>query len=406
MYPEADLDADTTIARLDSTMRGMLHGSCKIERESVYGAAIVLPQVARSMGWNRLLAGLTIRSFFFLILNVLLQLSLLYMINKEEQVMDLFGGQMHLCDFGAFINSCPSGPGCTGPLGTEYTAERLYSWNAYTVRKFARDSLLAVFPEKKMEIEEKVDVGEYGLEDYWCRLVCCYMFMLSLMGELVNNLRMFRLLFSIPTRAECWISGGENEDIEIKIAGMPLHWKVFSMLFVLVPKLWIWMLTAESGIHFLMDTGAIVDLIVNSVALSFILSVDEIIQSNLQNRATRYLMEEVVDYIPPEWRRTKTAKCDILNNYKSRNHGFYNFVTDLVELFPARCLGTFFLTAFFVVGYYKENCKWTEDGRLVSTPMHLPKSVNYDVLSFLFGSLWQNSEVQETFWTMPKKNGE
>jgi len=406
MYPEADLDADTTIARLDSTMRGMLHGSCKIERESVYGAAIVLPQVARSMGWNRLLAGLTIRSFFFLILNVLLQLSLLYMINKEEQVMDLFGGQMHLCDFGAFINSCPSGPGCTGPLGTEYTAERLYSWNAYTVRKFARDSLLAVFPEKKMEIEEKVDVGEYGLEDYWCRLVCCYMFMLSLMGDLVNNMRMIRLLLAVPTRADSWISGAEDEDIHIGIAGMPLHWKVFSMIFVWVPKQWIWMLTAESGIHFLMDTGAIVDLIVNSVALSFILGVDEIIQSNLENRATRYLMEQVVDYTSPSYERIPTPQGDVLRNYESRRRGCCNLLTDLAELFPVRCLGVFLLTAFFVVGYYTENCNWTDDGRLVSAPMHLPKSVNYDVFSFLSVSLRHVAEVHETFWTMPKTDGE
>jgi hypothetical protein len=178
-------------------------GECKIE-ESVYGAAIVMPQIARTVGWDKTMTMLTFHTYLFLLINIFLQAYMLRMIAKEENVMDGFGGQMFLCDFGAHLENCP-GPGCIGPFGTNITAPRLYSWSSIAIRNFARQSLQTLFPDKLNEISLKVDPGEYGLESYWCRLACCFIFMICCMGELAVTVKMFQLLYKIPTQAEPWI---------------------------------------------------------------------------------------------------------------------------------------------------------------------------------------------------------
>merc|ERR1719375_2832835 len=102
------------------------------------------------------------------------------MMFKEQNVMERFSGQMNLCDFGAHIEQCHeehAASGCIGPAGTRYTASRLYSWPQWSARKFVQESLKSLFPDKVHDIEEKVDIGEYGLEDYWCRTASVFVFM-------------------------------------------------------------------------------------------------------------------------------------------------------------------------------------------------------------------------------------
>lgn len=74
-----------------------------VENDSVYGAALALPQVARTAGWSLEYTSLACHSMMFLLTNLLLQGFLLYMLSKELRTLDKFGGQMHLCDFG-----CPA----------------------------------------------------------------------------------------------------------------------------------------------------------------------------------------------------------------------------------------------------------------------------------------------------------
>ncbi|CAE8601700.1 unnamed protein product, partial [Polarella glacialis] len=123
-------------------------GFCGIESESIYGAAVAMPQIARSCGWPPTLTSMVIRIYFFTLINLLLQGFLLSMIGTEQLVMYPFAGQMHLCDFGASIKDCPGAPNCRGPLGTEYTAARLYDYDTWSTRVFIKQSLQAIFPDK------------------------------------------------------------------------------------------------------------------------------------------------------------------------------------------------------------------------------------------------------------------
>merc|ERR1712176_885497 len=104
---------------------------------------------------------LAMRSLFFLCVNFFIQGYLLYMISSEELVMAKFAGRMHLCDFGAALSRCPGQPDCFGPGGSEYTAERLYSYHQWKTRSFILNAFREMFPDKENEIMGKIDPGEF-----------------------------------------------------------------------------------------------------------------------------------------------------------------------------------------------------------------------------------------------------
>ena len=221
-----------------------------------------------------------------------------------------FGGQMHLCDFGASLRHCPEMSNCIGPGGTVYSPARLYNYNVWSTRMFVRDSLKAILPEQAEMIDENVDPGEYGLENYYCRLVCIFIFMLAVVQDLSVTIQVAKTHWHVPTCAESWItystpSWASKEEVKkikglteldmvtFAIAGIPAHWKIFNFLFILLPKLALWLAVARSGVHYLMETAGIVDLIVNSMALAFVLDMDELIFNRFTTSLTRHIMGSI-----------------------------------------------------------------------------------------------------------------
>merc|ERR1719502_1231144 len=115
-------------------------GSVPVDRDSVYGSVLVLPQVARSCGWKRTFTTLTVRNYMNLFFNFLLQGTLLYMVTLESRVMNPLGGQMHLCSYANHLSSCQKdgcedvtseecqdfeSDNCVGPGGTRYNKNNL-----------------------------------------------------------------------------------------------------------------------------------------------------------------------------------------------------------------------------------------------------------------------------------------
>merc|ERR1719158_1888029 len=94
-------------------------GACAIEKTSVYGAAIAMPQIARSAGWPTSMVILTLRAYMFVLLNYFVQTLFVYYIYDSQTNMNPFGSQMHLCDFAAHIAHCPNHKDCHGPGGRE-----------------------------------------------------------------------------------------------------------------------------------------------------------------------------------------------------------------------------------------------------------------------------------------------
>merc|ERR1719454_2426864 len=71
---------------------------------------------------------------------------------------------------------------------------------------------------------------------------------------------------------------------------MSLGWKIINVLVVFIPKMLLWKITAEAGVTFLMETASIEDIIVNSVALTFVLNIDEMF-FELMSDAQKVMLE-------------------------------------------------------------------------------------------------------------------
>jgi len=387
----------------------------KLERNSVYGAAILVPQVARSTGWPKSFVFLSIQSYFFLIANCGMQSTLLVLIQKEQKVMNLFGGQMHLCDFGAHLDNCPNGPGCTGPAGSNITAPRMYSYPLWSTRTFVRDSLKTVFPRHANSIDEKIDPGEYGVESYSCRCLCCFIFMMHVIDDAILCYEMFNLLYSVPPRTDLWIEPHEEGDsddtselagVRIKVAGMPRHWKALNFLVVFIPKVLIWKLTAQSGVMFLMETSDIADTVINTVGLTFVLQIDEIICETMMSKLVNKLLEDVEDMSFCGWTDNEAVMSDgeIMEKHNREQHltSITNITLhDILDVLPKKFLCTIALTLAFLFDYYFQSCVRSKDGAWVSHSMYLPKSTSLSWLVAFFPDFFETPSEPNPFWQMP-----
>ncbi|CAE7236664.1 CYB2 [Symbiodinium natans] len=395
--------------------------------QSLYGTAFVLPQLARSAGWPKELTVLVIKSYFLLLINYLAQFAILYMIAKEEMIWDLFSGQMFLCDFGTDSPSCPDGPNCIGPGGTVFTSMRYYSWSQWISRTFARDAMRAVFPEKAAEIGMYVDPGEYGVESKTCRILCCMLFIVSVLDDVVGTFNMGRVLVDIPTQPDLWLDyqplteGWASKDhlkaitgkseidfVKLKIAGMPLFWKIVNVVIILLPKMVLWKVTAQAGICFLMETQGIENVVVNAVGLSFILQIDELICIELMPWSASQILKKLEVHLLGELRDIDTLDHLSDEELFAKNQEQIDnswSVNDIYDLIPMKMVAAIAISSLFIWHYYVFHCVRNEAGGTVSHPMALPKNTNLPLLSAFLLEFVGFEHEDTNFWTMPSVPG-
>jgi hypothetical protein len=415
----AEIAAGKAMCLLQKTARGHVN----IEAASIYGVAVALPQFARTAGYSMYYVGLVVRAYIFLGLNIVLQGFILYMMSKEERVMSKYAGQMHLCDFGAHIGNCPGAPNCLGPGGTAYTPPRLYPFDLWSTRVYVRDALRVLFPERAEEIDANVDPGEYGLESYYLRVLSCMLFVMGCWNEMASINNMYTLLRHIPTEDQPWIcyelpQWTDNKEqakammgwteldlVKFKIRGMPLGWKVVNYVFVLFPKCYLFFLTLDVGVVFLLETAVIEDMIINAVALAFILALDEMMCSCLVSPVSLYMCGklEPFDLVDESAEENWTDKECFDKQQRDKDYHWYS--AKLWHfIFPQRLVTISLTTLFFVIKYYWEHCEQGEDGGIVSKTIFAPKSIDFSVLSFLCGpfpNFFQVDTTNTVLWTMP-----
>lgn len=396
-------------------------GTLRAER-SVYGAALVLPQMARTTGWAKTMTIMACRSWLFLTIVYFLQSYLLKMVAQEQNVMDVFAGKMHLCDFGAWVETCP-GPGCTGPGGTDVTAPRMYSFDSWVNRNYVKESMKLLFPDRVSDVEDMVDPGEYGVESYWCRLTCCFIFMIALMFECTIIFKMIKVHYCVPTAPESWIVEPDEvdetleicalESVRLKIAGMPMKWKIINLLVIIVPKCVLWRQTAETGITFLMETSGIANIVANSVGLAFILGLDELVYNCLMSEEEEKIVELCEPFSLYDPKQSAAGDLnqlddeDILEKFDNLQTMRSFGVRDFKALLPFKLFFALAVTFFFVMEYYHRNCHLSDEGRWVSIDMHLPKSVHSSWFTAFFPSLAPpEPRVETPFWVFPGKTHE
>jgi hypothetical protein len=360
-----------------------------VEQNSVYGTALVMPQLARSTGWTAKLTILAVRSYLFLVLNIFVQWMLLYSLIKEQNVMDKFSGQMYLCDFGAEKAACPDGPGCRGPGGTKIIPARTYSYKQWAVQKFVKNSLKSVFPDLTGDIDDKIDPGEYGVESQATRLVCTWLFILLLVEDAQQIINLLKLMWKVPNRRESWISY-QNEKVVLQIKGIPLAWKIINLFMIILPKSMLCKFTADSGILFLMETPSMQDLIVNSTALTFILNIDELLFATITTAKTRYLLGILEEF-------TVTHHLD----EKPAEKHWKKLLRHLAEGIPIRLMFVTVMWISCLYDYYYRHCDRDEEGTWYSKPMYLPLSSSYSHLSAFLPRLFPIPSEPDPFWVMP-----
>jgi len=403
-------------------MKREKYGVCEVEGRSVYGIALAMPQIARSAGWSRTFTGLSIRSYLNLAVNLCIQMVILYHVELETNVMNYYCGQMHLCSFGQSFDRCPDSLDCTGPGGSTYSPARLYSnYGVWSTRMFVQSALLAVFPQHKAQIEENVDPGEYGMESAVCRMMCLFLFVLSIVNDLKDSIGLMRLLWCIPTRADPWLGyypprwtpnkeqakamfgHRELDYIRFRVNGMPAMWKSVNFVVVIFPKLVIWFILATAGTQFLMETASIQDLIINSLAMTFILDVDELVADRLCTEATKAMMGKIEGYNLFE-EDADEIKSDQMAMEEFDEEDQRWTITDyklLMLLLPRRLLWTLCIWGVLYIGYFLRFCSASPDGSYISEALFPPKDItHWNLLRWMFQPSGIERESEPT-WTMP-----
>jgi len=266
------------------------------------------------------------------------------------------------------------------------------------------------------EIDTVIDLGEYGMESYTCRLLCVVIFIVSIMPEIKLCNDMLRLLWFIPSTNEPWLEleeGGLEEDdadrciekVNVKCAGMSYFWKGVNLFVVFIPKATLLYMTANAGVTFLMETAGMDDIIVNSVAMGFLLSLDELVVDALLSKTMDNLTETCDPYDYQE-----TAEAQKLNADETvRLYGSalstctaMGFCRLLVEIFFKKMIKFYMIvlmTAFFIGKYYLEHCEY-KGGQWVSGPVHRPVGLKFGFMN-MFHHFPVPSEV-DPYWTMPE----
>jgi len=362
-----------------------------LEQDTVWGTAIAIPQIARSSKWDSTFLMLAFRVYVNYILCIALVLGILTYIGEETHIMNPLGEQMHLCDFGANLASCPDGDQCTGPGGTKYSPEGLYGYDEWNMHRYVKKALLATFPDKEHLINKHVPVGEYGLENYWCRLTTIVLFVMSMLPELAACLNYIRFFWEIPTNSESWLKYSKSEtasdekrdpweQLTFQVSGMPLHWKIFHFVVLVLPRVLICHFVLREGMQLLMETSGITDAVLSSCAMSFVTDIGGMIFRCLAPRPVAAIMPRLKQ--PPPVPQDKTNP------------------TKWLLIIPGKIVALLVVLSIYLFDYYHEHCAVSPvDGSWVSKDVYLPESSSFTFLNML---LHNQKYEEKAFWTMPQ----
>lgn len=206
---------------------------------------------------------------------------------------------------------------------------------------------------------------------------------------------------SKPTKRKDWL-----DEVTVKVAGMGYGWKTFNAFFVLLPKAFLACYTAKAGVNFLMETAGVDDIIVNSVALSFLLSLDELITSALMSLEARTLLLkcESRPILHGEEEEEMMSDEQVLERfYNQQRLSGGGWMLTLKDLFFRKYVKIYIViivTSALIFEYYHAHCE-DKGGRWVSKDMHSPKSGQFSILNAFLPEIFPIDETEEPFWTMP-----
>merc|ERR1712217_42860 len=178
---------------------------------------------------------------------------------------------------------------------------------------------------------------------------------------------------------------------------------------IVIPKAFLFKQTAETGIKCLMETSHISAIIMNSVGLAFILSLDELIYTTLMSEDVQTIVELCEDYPLYDIRKscvgdmTNMDDDSLLKSYASSQTCWSFGLKDLNMPLPIKLAGAVILSSILILMYYDNFCMMSASGRLVSIDMHLPNSVVYGWATAFLPNIFPHQEEEAAYWQMPKR---
>jgi hypothetical protein len=235
---------------------------------------------------------------------------------------------------------------------------------------YVRDSLKAIFSDDAgmvNKIQNSVIPGEYGLEAPFCRWVCLMLLGIQVQAEFRDIINMIVTIAWLPCSSKPWLKLDKGSDDGVKFfhGGVPCWMKVICYLIIGL-RLFISFFVGALGVRFLLNTAAIADLIFNSLAITFIFDLDELIQD--------------------AWSTKEPGKMiGMLDEFRVDRKGCYTRMCDMMHRFiPLPIEG--FIAFFFVFGliWYNdiESCITSNLGGLASNSVYAIEYGQYSIFTF------------------------
>lgn len=231
---------------------------------------------------------------------------------------------------------------------------------------------------------------------------------------------MAKLLIYLPSKNESWVEFKSDRDksktsrrkewldeVNVKVAGMGYGWKAVNAFFVLLPKSFLVWYTAKAGVYFLMETATVDGIVVNSIALGFLLSLDELITSALMSTQAKQLLvmceSKAISHQDEDEAEEVLNDEQILDRfYIQQRLSGGGWKNTLKLLFFHKFIKIYIVvitTAVLLWKYYHSHCEYSE-GRWISRTMHGPKSGAFSIMNAFLPELFPIEETEEPFWTM------
>lgn len=294
------LDRLEQYKRVEKDVTSVCRRSFVLPRDSLYGSAMVLPQVTRSLGCHSFYVGKCIVHWGGLYFAMFLQIALVIQVHSilmnqdaecdKDKCSCVAKGFVPLVDLDDFL------------YGTEIPRFSPTGKRWFLCRAAGSD-------------------GHHIL-----RRLCVAAFVIALFKDLRQSVEMFNFLLNVPTDMGNWMvvvtnledslhvkANGHKEIVSNlsssmvwQVAALESGWKAVYAIFLLIPKLVIFFLVYWMGSLWLMSETDRSELILNAVALVFVLDLDEllflaIVTSDVQQYMdnlkpwTRSMDEEVQD---------------------------------------------------------------------------------------------------------------
>lgn len=193
-----------------------------------------------------------------------------------------------------------------------------------------------------------------------------------------------------------------------RIRGIPRRWKALYLLVVMI-RLLVWMVLAVQGLRFLMETGTVEDVILNSLSLGFILEIDTLIYSVSSSGMVKRLMENLEDYDPPSHALHSWSVGAVLREESQERHevrrggGARRASRRLLHwlregLMWLRGTGSIILVYVLYHYYFHAHCCRLRDGSWVSKAVRPPISLWPSPLDYFLNLRSSEEEVLTPSW--------